>query len=47
MHALIIEDDHMTATVIEFVLRECGFDSFDVESSSEGAIGRRRSTGPT
>ena len=38
MHALIIEDDHMTATVIEFVLRECGFDSFDVESSSEGAI---------
>ncbi len=46
MHALIIEDDHMTATVIEFVLRECGFDSFDVESSSEGAIAAAKARRP-
>jgi CheY-like chemotaxis protein len=38
MHALIIEDEQMTATVIEFVLRDCGFDSFDVASSSQSAI---------
>ena len=38
MHALIIEDEAMTATVIEFVLRDCGFDSFDVAASSDSAI---------
>jgi CheY-like chemotaxis protein len=38
MHALIIEDERMIAAVIEFVLRDCGFDSFDVASSSESAI---------
>jgi CheY-like chemotaxis protein len=46
MHALIIEDDQMTATVIEFVLRECGFDSFDVASSSEGAIAAAKERRP-
>jgi CheY-like chemotaxis protein len=38
MHALIIEDEFITAAVIEFVLRDCGFNSFDVVSSSESAI---------
>jgi CheY-like chemotaxis protein len=38
MHALIIEDECLTATVIEFVLRDCGFETFDVASSSESAI---------
>lgn len=38
MHALIIEDEFMIATVIEFVLRDCGFDSFDIASSSDEAI---------
>ena len=38
MHALIIEDETMIAAVIEFVLRDCGFDTFDIASSSESAI---------
>ena len=38
MHALIIEDEMMIAAAIEFVLRDCGFDSFDVASSSLAAI---------
>ncbi|MBA3512228.1 response regulator [Sphingomonas sp.] len=38
MHALIIEDEVMIAAAIEFVLRDCGFDSFDVASSSMAAI---------
>jgi DNA-binding response OmpR family regulator len=38
VHALIIEDEMMIAAAIEFVLRDCGFDSFDVASSSIGAI---------
>jgi CheY-like chemotaxis protein len=38
MHALIIEDEMLVAAVIEFVLRDCGFDSFDVAPSSESAI---------
>ena len=38
MHALIIEDEHMIAMVIEFVLRDCGFETFDIASSSESAI---------
>ena len=38
MHALIIEDEAMTASVIEFVLRDCGFNSFDVAASSQSAI---------
>ena len=38
MHALIIEDEYMIATVIEFVLRECGFTSFDIAASCEAAI---------
>ena len=38
MHALIIEDEFMIATVIEYVLRDCGFDSFDLASSGEAAI---------
>lgn len=28
----------MIASVIEFVLRDCGFDSFDIASSSDSAI---------
>jgi CheY-like chemotaxis protein len=38
VHALIIEDEMMIAAAIEFVLRDCGFDSFDVASSSLAAI---------
>ena len=38
MHALIIEDEMLIATVIEFVLRNCGFNSFDVASSCDAAI---------
>jgi CheY-like chemotaxis protein len=38
MHALIIEDEHMIATVIEFVLRDCGFETFDIAPCSESAI---------
>jgi CheY-like chemotaxis protein len=38
VHALIIEDEFMIATVIEFVLRDCGFDSFDIARSTEMAI---------
>jgi DNA-binding response OmpR family regulator len=38
MHALIIEDELMIATVIEFVLRDCGFDSFDIAPRSDSAI---------
>ena len=44
MHALIIEDEVMIAAAIEFVLRECGFDSFDIASSGLAAVvsARRR-----
>jgi len=38
MHALIIEDEALFAAVIEFILRDCGFKSFDVAISSDGAI---------
>jgi DNA-binding response OmpR family regulator len=38
VHALIIEDEGMFAAIIEFVLRDCGFDTFDNASSSQEAI---------
>ena len=38
MHALIIEDEYMIASVIEFVLRDCGFESFDFASSRDSAV---------
>jgi DNA-binding response OmpR family regulator len=38
MHALIIEDEVMIAAAIEYVLRQCGFDTFDVAPSSWSAI---------
>jgi CheY-like chemotaxis protein len=38
VHALIIEDEFMIAAVIEYVLRDCGFDSFDIASSKDAAI---------
>ena len=38
MHALIIEDEYLIATMIEFVLRDCGFDSIDVAASRDSAI---------
>ena len=38
MHALIIEDEMMIAAAIELVLRDCGFNSFDIASSSYEAI---------
>ena len=45
MHALIIEDEVIMALAIEDVLRECGFNSFDVAGTAQSAIGaaaRRR-----
>ena len=38
MHALIIEDESMIAMVIEDILRDNGFTSFDIASSPEAAI---------
>jgi CheY-like chemotaxis protein len=38
VHALIIEDEYMIAMTIEYVLRDCGFDSFDIAPSGEAAI---------
>ena len=38
MHALIIEDEYMIAMTIEYVLRDCGFDSFDIAPSCAAAI---------
>ena len=38
MHALIIEDELLIAAAIEYVLRDCGFDSFDIAASSLAAI---------
>jgi CheY-like chemotaxis protein len=46
VHALIIEDEFMIATVIEIVLRDCGFDSFDIVPSSEDAIAAARRRRP-
>jgi CheY-like chemotaxis protein len=46
MHALIIEDEFMVATVIECVLRDCGFDSFDFAASKETAIAAAQSRRP-
>ena len=37
MHALIIEDELLIAAAIEYVLRDCGFDSFDIATSSLAA----------
>lgn len=38
MHALIIEDESMVASVIEDTLRQCGFVTFDVAPSAHDAI---------
>lgn len=38
MHALIIEDEDLVAMAIEDILRECGFTSFDVATSTDTAI---------
>jgi CheY-like chemotaxis protein len=38
MHALIIEDEIMIAAAIEFVLRDCGFNSFVVATSTNEAV---------
>ena len=38
MHALIIEDQPMIAALIECVLMDCGFDTFDFAASSDEAI---------
>ena len=38
MHALVIEDELIIATEIEFVLRECGFATVDIARSSEAAV---------
>jgi CheY-like chemotaxis protein len=46
VHALIIEDEFMIATVIEYVLRDCGFESFDFASSKEAAIAAAESRRP-
>ena len=38
MHALIIEDESMTAFAIKGILRECGFTSFDIAPSAHAAV---------
>jgi len=38
MHALIIEDEPIIAMAIEDVLRDCGFNSFDLASTPEAAF---------
>ena len=38
MDALIIEDERAVANVIEDVLRECGFTSFDIAPSAHSAV---------
>ena len=38
MHALIIEDQPMVAALIECVLTDCGFETFDIAASGEEAI---------
>lgn len=38
MHALVIEDDRVTAMLIEDELRELGFDSTETASTAEEAI---------
>jgi two-component system phosphate regulon response regulator PhoB len=38
MHALIIEDQPLIATIIEAVLADCGFATFDVAASSSDAV---------
>lgn len=38
MHALIIEQDVWVIMMIEDVLRELGYDSFDTAASLEGAV---------
>lgn len=42
MHALIIEDEALIAMSIEEILRDCGFTSFDIASTSEQAIDAAR-----
>ena len=46
MHALIIEDEALIAMTIEEVLRDCGFASFDLATSTEEAIACARRTCP-
>ena len=38
MHALIIEDEAMIATELEYLLAKCGFTSFDFAVSSAEAV---------
>jgi DNA-binding response OmpR family regulator len=38
VHALIIEDQKLLSEIIENVLSECGFSTFDIASSSREAI---------
>ena len=46
MHALIIEDQRLFASIIEYVLRDCGFDSFHVAASRDSAILAARTRRP-
>ena len=46
MHALIIEDQLIYASIIEYVLRDCGFDSFHVAASKDAAVAAARSRRP-
>ena len=46
MHALIIEDESVIAMVIEDILRECGFTSFDFASSPQAALDAAASQSP-
>lgn len=46
MHALIIEDDDLIAIMIEEVLSDCGFTSFDVAPSLDDAVTAARGRCP-
>ena len=38
MHCLIIEDEEMFVSIIEYALRGCGFNTFDIASTTREAI---------
>jgi DNA-binding response OmpR family regulator len=38
MHALIVEDEAVIAMIIEEILRDCGFTSFDIAATCDEAI---------
>ena len=46
MHALIIEDEALISSMIEEILRDCGFSSFDLAFSCQEAVACAQRTCP-